>query len=236
MKAKEIIFSVLDLCKAAGSDDAYITEELVLFLCKKYRAFLIKKEQEKEKANADIASEFEYQEICLDLEKVAAMDGSPCTGGYYLRSTKSIPKILEGTTPRVYTMDFYQSTNISFVPKDKMRYVGNNQYLQNIIYSSLGTDFHLYLNSSNPQFGYLKKIRMNAIFEDPEEAAKLACPTEEGDEPQSCDPFEQEFPIREYLVPMLIELVAKQVSGGLYRPVDTKNENRDTLSDMNVKA
>ena len=117
-----------------------------------------------------------------------------------------------------------------------MRYVGNNQYLQNIIYSSLGTDFHLYLNSSNPQFGYLKKIRMNAIFEDPEEAAKLACPTEEGDEPTSCDPFEQEFPIREYLVPMLIELVAKQISGGLYRPVDTKNENRDTLSDMNVKG
>ena len=47
MKAKEIVYSILDLCKASGSDDSYVTEELVLFLCKKYRAFLLKKEEEK---------------------------------------------------------------------------------------------------------------------------------------------------------------------------------------------
>lgn len=231
MLAKEIVYSILDLVHAAGSDDAVITEEHVLFLCKKYRAFLIKKEQEKERATTDIASEFEYQEICLDLEKVA--DG-PCSG-FYLKSTKPIPKVLEGTTPRIYPTDFYQGTNITLVPKDKMRYVGTNKYLQNVIYGSIGTDFYLYLTSSNPQFAYLTKLRMSAIFEDPEEAAKLACPNDTGEESTSCDPFEMEFPIRDYLVPMLIELVAKQISGTLYRPIDSANNSADDLTKVTTR-
>ena len=230
MKAKEIVYSILDLCKASGSDDSYVTEELVLFLCKKYRAFLLKKEEEKNKYATDIASEFEYQQICIDLEKIAALDGSACTGGYYLKSTKPIPKILEGTTPKIYATDYFQGTNISLVPKEKMRYIGNNKYLQNMIYASIGTDFHLYVNSANPQFYYLKKLRMSAIFEDPEEAAKLTCPSDGSTEDTTCDPFEMEFPIREYLVPMLIELVVKQISGTAYRPEDTKNNASDDLS------
>ena len=236
MLAKEIVAACLDLTKASTSDDSYITEELVLFLCKKYRAFLIKKEQEKEKTSTDIASEFEYQEVCLDLEKIAAFDGNTCSNGYYLRSTKALPKMLEGTTPRVYPTDFYQGANITYVPKDKMKFTGNNKYLQNIIYSSLGPDFHLYLNSNNPQFSYLKKVRVIAVFEDPEEAAKLSCPSEDGStEVKRCDPFEMEFPIREYLVPLLIELVVKNLTGATYKPIDTKNDAKDNLSEVRVK-
>ena len=169
MKVSEIVYSCLDLAKAASSDDSYLTEEHVIFLCKKYRSLLIKREQDREKASTDIASEFEYQQICLNLEKVPAIDGEPCTGGYYLRTTQKIPKILEGTKPRLYPKDYYQGTNISYVSRDRMRYIGSNPYLHNIIYSSLGPDFHLYLNSNNPQFFYLageKKLRMSAVFED----------------------------------------------------------------------
>ena len=236
MLAKEIVAACLDLTKASTSDDSYITEELVLFLCKKYRAFLIKKEQEKEKTSTDIASEFEYQEVCLDLKKIAAFDGNTCSNGYYLRSTKALPKMLEGTTPRVYPTDFYQGANITYVPKDKMKFTGNNKYLQNIIYSSLGPDFHLYLNSNNPQFSYLKKVRVIAVFEDPEEAAKLSCSSDDGSaEVKRCDPFEMEFPIREYLVPLLIELVVKNLTGATYKPIDTKNDAKDNLSEVRVK-
>ena len=164
MLTSELVYSIIDLCKQGGSDDAVLNEEHIMFLCKKYRSFLIKKEQEKEKSSTDMASEFEYQQICLDLEKVAAMDGKPCTGGYYLRTKNAIPKILEGTFPRVYPIDFYQGINISYVARDRMRYIGSNPYLQNIIYTSLGPDLHLYLYSSNPQFLYLKQLRINAIF------------------------------------------------------------------------
>jgi hypothetical protein len=202
----------------------------VLFLCKKYRSFLIKKEQEKEKTTTDTASEFEYQQICLDLEKVPAIDGDPCTGGYYLRTVQKIPKILEGNQPRVYPADFYQGINIAYVSRDRMRYVGTNPYLQNIIYVSLGPDLHFYLNSSNPQFFYLEgenKLKVSAVFEDFDEAAEYLCDDSGNTEGVACDVLEAEFPIREYLVPTLIELVVKELTGGKYQVADIRNNAKD---------
>ena len=233
MLVKEIIYMCLDLAKAQTSDDSFWTEEHVLFLLKKYRSFLIKKEQEKQRATTDIASEFEYQQICLDLEKVAAIDGSPCSGGYYLRTTKKIPKILEGNEPRVYPIDFYQGINISYIPRDRMRYIGTNKFLQNIIYVSLGPDLHLYLNSSNPQFLYLKKLRMSAVFEDFDDVSDYLCDND-GDS-TACDVLDEVFPIREYLVPTLIELVVKELVGSEYKPSDEKNNSADDLSKVAIK-
>ena len=194
---------VLDLAKANTSDDSFFTEEHVIFLLKKYRSFLIKKEQEKQKSSTDIASEFEYQQICLDLEKVAAIDGEPCTGGYYLRTTKAIPKILEGNQPRVYPIDFYQSINICFIPRDRMRYVGTNKFLQNIIY------------------------------EDFDDVSDYLCDEDGSD--TSCDVLDESFPIREYLVPQLIELVVQQLVGAEYKPVDEKNNASDDLAKVGTK-
>lgn len=233
MLVKEIVYMCLDMAKAATSDDSYFNEEHVIFLLKKYRSILIKKEQDKKKEDTDIASEFEYQQICLDLEKVAAIDGEPCTGGYYLRTTKKIPKILEGSMPQVYPFDYYQGINICFIPRERMRYIGTNKFLQNIIYVSLGPDLHLYFNSNNPQFLYLKKIRVNAIFEDFDEASDLLC-DDEG-EPESCDVLDSVFPIRDYLVSTLIELVVQALVSSEYRPVDNNNNANDELSKVSLK-
>ena len=233
MLVKEIVYMVLDLAKAATSDDSFWTEDHVIFLLKKYRSFLIKKEQEKQKATTDIASEFEYQQICLDLEKVPAIDGEPCTGGYYLRTTKKIPKILEDNQPRVYPIDFYQGINISYIPRDRMRYVGTNKFLQNIIYISLGPDLHLYLNSNNPQFLYLKKLRMSAVFEDFDEVSSYLC--NDGGDSMACDVMDEVFPIREYLVPTLMELVVKELTSAKYQPVDEHNNAADDMSKVSTK-
>nr|DAG90181.1 MAG TPA: Structural protein [Crassvirales sp.]DAU82407.1 MAG TPA: Structural protein [Crassvirales sp.] len=233
MLVKEIVYMVLDLAKAATSDDSYFNEDHVIFLLKKYRSFLIKKEQEKQKATTDIASEFEYQQICLDLEKVPAIDGEPCTGGYYLRTTKKIPKILEDNQPRVYPVDFYQGINISYIPRDRMRYVGTNKFLQNIIYVSLGPDLHLYLNSSNPQFLYLKKLRMSAVFEDFDDISCYLC--DDDGNSKACDVLDEVFPIREYLVPTLMELVVKELTTAKYQPVDEHNNASDDMSKVSTK-
>ena len=230
MLVKELVYMALDLAKAQTSDDSYFNEEHVIFLLKKYRSFLIKKEQEKQRATTDIASEFEYQQICLDLEKTAAIDGSPCTGGYYLRTVQKIPKVLENNQPVIFPIDYYQGIHISYIPRDRMRYIGTNKFLRNIIYVSLGPDLHLYLKSSNPQFLHLQKIRMSAIFEDFDETADYLC---DGDNNStSCDVLDMEFPIREYLVPSLLELVVKELVGAKYHPADNLNNANDDLSDI----
>ena len=68
---------------------------------------------------------------------------------------------------------------------------------------------------------------MSAIFEDFDEAAGLLC--DQDGNPNACDVFESEFPIREYLVPQLIELVVKELSTGVYRPEDGRNDANDNL-------
>lgn len=230
MKVRDLVYMILDECKLSSSDDLYITEDHVIFLIKRYRSFLIKKEQEREKTTTDVASEFEYQQICLDLEKVEAIPGFPCEGGYYLRSTEPIPKILEGTVPRVYPIDFYGNINIAYVSRERMRFIGTNKFLKNIIYVSTGPDLHLYIKANNPQFSYLKHLRMNAIFEDFDEASSLLCDSEGND--TSCDPLDAEFPIRDYLVPTLIEMTVKELLGAAYRPMDKANNSDDDLADM----
>lgn len=231
MLVSEICYMVLDMLKSTSDDNLYV-EEHVIFLLKHYRSFLIKKEQEKEKASADIASEFEYQQICLDLEKVPAIAGQPCSG-YYLRTKQAMPKVLEGNKPRVYPIDYYQGVNITYISRDRMRFVGTNPFLQNIIYVSLGPDLHLYLTSTNPQFQYLKKLRVNAVFEEFDAAAGYLC--DDGGGSMACDVLDEEFPIRDYLVPPLIELVVKGLRGGQYNPTDERNNAKDDLSQVATK-
>ena len=232
MLVKEIVYMVLDLAKANTSDDSFFTEDHIVFLLKKYRSFLIKKELEKQKTS-NVPSEFEYQQICLDLEKVPAMDGEPCTGGYYLRTTQKIPKVLDETYPTVYPMDFFQGINICFVTRDKMRYVGTNKFLQNIIYVALGPDLHLYLRSNNPQFFYLQRLRMAAVFEDFDDASEYLCDND--GESMACDVLDEVFPIRDYLVPTLMELVVKELTGAIYKPSDEKNNASDDLNKVATK-
>jgi hypothetical protein len=108
-----------------------------------------------------------------------------------------------------------------------MMNTGTNKYLQNIIYASMGPDFHLYLSSSNPQFAYLKKVRFSAIFEDFEDARELLC--DDDGQSQICDILDMDFPIREHLVPPLIELVVKELTGAKYQLSDTRNNANEDI-------
>lgn len=57
---------------------------------------------------------------------------------------------------------------------------------------------------------------MAAIFEDFDDAADLLC---DGDgNSAACDILDAKFPIREYLIPTMIELIEKEILGVNYRP------------------
>ena len=225
---KELVYMCLDELKLY-SDDALYTEEHIMFLLGKYRTFLIKQRYSDVKKQIP---ESNYQTICLDLIEVPAISGEPCEGGSYLRSKEKIPFLMKIGNPRVYPIDYYQG-EITYVSRDRMRYVGYNKYLQNIIYASLGPDNYLYFKSFNPQFLYLEKIRMTGIFEDTLAASELQCPDENGN--IVCDVLDREFPIEAALVPPLIELVVKELLGAEYRPDDKTNDAKDELSEVASK-
>lgn len=213
---------VLDELKLS-SDDAQFTEDHVMFLLNKYRAFLLKQRYSDIKKQIP---ESNYQTICLDLIQVPAISGEPCEGGTYLRSKEKIPFLMQIGTPRVYPLDYYQG-EITYVSRDRMRYVGYNKFLQNIIYCSIGPNNYLYFKSFNPQYLYLEKVKFTGIFQDSMQASDLQCPDDNGE--TICDLVDRTFPIEDALVPPLIELVVKELAGPVYKPDDEENNAKDDL-------
>lgn len=225
MTWREVIYMALDELKGM-SDDFTFNENHVAFLCNKYRAFLLK-----QRYFADIKkaiAESNYQTLCLDLIEVPAISGEPCEGGNYLRSKEKIPNTMILGNPRVYPIDFYQG-NITYISRDRMRFIGYNKWMQDIIYCSIAPDHYLYFKSSNPQFLYLEKVKFSAIFEDAEKASELSC-----EESEICDILEKTFPIEEALVPPLIELVVNELKAE-YNPSDERNNANDDLDEVNIK-
>ena len=227
-KYKEIVSMVLDSLKIT-SDDSIFTEEHIIFLAGRYRSFLLK-----QRYYSDLKKqipESNYQTLCLSLEKIEAIEGLPCIGGYYLRTTKPIPDLLPFGNPRFYTSAGYFKGDITMVSKDRFKYIGNNKYLQNILYATLGPDSHVYLNSSNPQFFYLEgenKLKVTGIFEDSEKASELEC-NKDG-EVKEYDILDRDFPMEDALIAPLIELIVKELSPSIAAPEDKDNNANDDLS------
>lgn len=228
MKYKDIVYMVLDEIKSI-SDDAFFTEEHVILLVNNYRNFILKQRY------SDIKKpipESNYQTICLNLIQVPAIAGVPCEGGTFLRSKEKVPFMMKIGTPKVYPINYYLG-EITYVSRERMRYVGYNKYLQNIIYASLGPDNYLYLQSSNPQYLYLEKVRLTGIFENIESVSDLLC--DDSGDSINCDIMDKTFPIEDALVPPIIELVVKELLGAEYRPKDETNDAKDELSEVTSK-
>ena len=207
------------------SDDFTYTEDHVIFLLDKFRGFLLKQKYSDIKKQIP---ESNYQTICLDLIQVPAINGEPCEGGTYLRSNIKVPFLMQIGNPRVYPTDYYQG-DITYVSRDRMRYVGYNKYLKNIIYCSIGPDGYLYFKSSNPQFLYLKKLKIDAVFQNSQEATKLSC----GNSIDSnCDILDSEFPLEDTLISVLIQLMVQELSGARYLPTDKQNNASDDMSGL----
>lgn len=220
---REIVYMVLDELKIT-SDDSMFTEEHIMFLASKIRGLILKQQYKDVKKEIP---ESNFQTLCLDLIQVPAIAGEPCEGGTYLRSKERIPFLMNIATPKVYTEDYYEG-EISYVSRERMRYVGFNRWLPNIIYASIGPDNYLYFKSFNPQYLYLEKVRLTGIFEEPEKAAKYEC-DKEGD---FCDILDTPFHLEEALIPQVVQLVVKELSGSIYKPEDSTNNASDDLSNI----
>lgn len=213
---RELVYLVLDELKGE-SDDFDFTEDHIIFLLDKIRVLLLKQRY------SDIKKEIpesNYQTICLDLVETNSINGLPCSNDKYLKSIKQIPFLIPIGVQKVYPTDYYQG-EITLINRDRMKYVGYNRYLKNIIYCSLNPDKYLYFKSSNPQFIYLEKVKMTAIFEDSAGASELQCDT------VPCLLLDRLFPIEAGLITPLVELVVKELTPASLKPDDDNNNAKD---------
>ena len=218
MTYRELVYMVLDVLKI-HSDDAKFTEDHVIFLLTKYRAYALK--QTYAKAGKNIAHE-NYQTLLMTLSETV-LPNNTCGLGEYLISNEKIPSIIEVGNPKVYPVNYFNG-EISFVPKERMKYVGHNRFLPNIIYCSINTNDHMYFKSANPQFSMLEQAELYAVFEDPEDVYKT--------EDDYNGILDKDFPLEYALIPSVAELVIKDLTNGLYKPSDNSNDAQDALSDL----
>ena len=226
MTYKELVYLVLDELKLT-SDDSLINENHVIFLLSKYRNFILKQRY------SDIKKpipESNYQTICLDLQVTDNIEGLPCAGST-LKSVQQIPNLMKIGNQKVYPTDYFQG-EITLVSRERLRYVGHNKYLKNIIYCAIGPDKYLYFKSQNPNHLYLRKVRMTGIFDDVEKASELQC---SDNNENNCDILDREFPLESSLVPTIVELIVKELSNTIYQPQDEENDANDNLSEIKTK-
>ena len=224
MTYREIVYACLDILKLT-SDDSLYTEDHIIFLANKARTLLLKQRYSDIKKKIP---ESNYQTICLDLEKVQNIQDLECKGSS-LRTVQEIPYLMKIGNPKVYPQNYYLG-EITYISRERMRYVGHNKYLQNIIYCSLAPDNHLYFKSSNPQHLYLKKVQITGIFEDIQNASQLEC---NNDNSQCQDILDKTFPLEEGLVHPLIEIIVKQLGPSVDLPQDQENNAQDDLANNN---
>ena len=217
MTYRELIYITLDLSKLS-SDDMTINEEHVMFLLDKVRAALLWQKYKSAKLEVP---ESNYQRLCLSLEQ--DFDG-PCDGAY-LRSSEKVPHLMEIGNSVVHPSDYYKGLNICIVSRERMRYVGHNEILKNIIYCSIAPDGYLYFKSANPQFKYMDSIEFTGVFEEAAKAAALSCDA-------NCEPWDREFAFEESLAQLLIDNLVKEILGAAYRPADTENTANDDLATL----
>lgn len=223
----QIIYMVLDTLKE-HADDAYYTEEHVIFLANKMRAFLLERKYKNTRNSTFVEmSDENSQEICISLEATDIVPGS-CDGSW-LKSTEKIPSTITDSQPTILAPSDMVHSMVTYIAPERMPYVGYNKWLKNIIYASKSADGYLYLHSSNPQFMYLDSIKMDAVFADAEEAAKLSC-----EDSNACNILEMDFPLEQALVPSCIEMVVQELIGSRYAPEDKHNDAKDGLGEAGV--
>lgn len=206
MTYRELVYMCLDEIKLA-SDDSYITEDHILFLISKYRAFLLR--QKYEKTNMPV-SESNYQ--CISVT----------------RNEDIVPEIMSVAKPRVFTItgekDDTTTNFLTYVSPHRYHFVGENRILKPITYCTI--DHNKKLQCKNKK---LTNVNIYAVFEDIVKASEFNLVGGE-------DVLDCECPIETDLVSAVQELVVKDALGIAYRPKDNINNANDDLSSLGVAS
>lgn len=201
----EIVYMCLDEIKAM-SDDAYVTEDHIVFLISKYRSYLLAQKYGKTNLPVDY-SNFQTIEVMTD--------GSPSQPLFIMGIAK--PIIVNYTYAGVDRVEneFY------YVTYNRFKYVGINNYLKasnskHVGYATIDPEGRLRIQKDVAKLS--SNFEVTAVFEDI----------------TSFNGMETRCPIEEELVAGVMELVVKDVLGIAYRPEDKINNGSDDLSTVGM--
>jgi hypothetical protein len=215
------------------SDDSKFTEDHVIFLLNKYRAYAL---QQKYSKTLEGVNNRNYQSINIELKTDIKAFLQDISGGMILKSNKEIPSIINISLPEVQiettvvegeenTVTYEGNESIVFTTEDRIRYTGFNRFLKKVIYCCIDKNNIFILKcADNTRIGKINKVYLSAIFSDPISVFNFNA--------SDLDILDEEFPLEESLTPAVLELVLKDLTNGIYKPSDSTNNAQDALSDL----
>ena len=228
---REIVYMVHDQLKLS-SDDSFYTEEHILFIINKMRAMLLARKYNASKNKpAQQIEDSNFQDISFALEQTTVYPHG-CSA-LWLKTTEKVPSMMDMFTPKVFAVSDVVNELVTYIPAERMPYIGYNKWLGNIIYVAKGNDGYLYVRGNNPQFMYLQRLIVHGVVEDAVATAEASCECDE-DGNKICDVLDKEFPMESSLVPLLIEYTVQELSGSRYAPQDKDNNAKDDMSDAAI--
>ena len=227
---REIVYIILSELKIE-SDDSFYNEDYMLFLINKYRPLILKQRySDIRKAIPDA----NFQSINIDLEDSPEVTGDLTGAMRYRKSTVKIPLIMNlFDNQRITTVSSYNdywSSEITYVNKDRFKYTGYNKWLTKIVYASINPDEYLYLKSADTNITTLNKVKVTSIFEDPIEVNKL----NKDNNGKIKDPLDIECPFEANLIPILVQMIVKEILPSQARDIDSENNASDDSPDGNT--
>lgn len=233
MTYRELVYMALDALKI-HSDDSKFTEDHVIFLLNKYRAYIL---QQKYSKTLEGINNRNYQSINIELKTDIKAFLQDISGGKILKSNKEIPSIINISLPEVQiettvvegeeenAVTYEGNESIVFTTEDRIRYTGFNRFLKKVIYCCIDKNNIFILKcADNTRISKINKVYLSAIFSDPISVFNFNA--------SDSDILDEEFPLEESLTPAVLELVLKDLTNGIYKPSDNTNNAQDALSDL----
>jgi len=233
MTYKELVYMALDALKI-HSDDSKFTEDHVVFLLNKYRAYALVQKYSK---TLEGINNRNYQSINIECKTDIKAFLQDISGGRVLKSNKEIPSIISLSLPEVQiettivegegenTVTYEGNEAIVFTTEDRIRYTGFNRFLKKVIYCCIDKNNIFILKcADSTRINNIKEVYLSAIFSDPISVFNF--------NESNLDILDEEFPLEDVLVPTVLELVLKDLTNGIYKPSDNFNDAQDALSDL----
>lgn len=225
---RELIYIISDKLKLS-SDDSMFGEEHIMFLINRYRPLILKQRY------SDVKKEIpdtNFQSIVLEIQDSPSISPLELNEKiHYMRTKVKIPSIINlNGGQRIISLSSqndYWGTDITYVNKDRFKYVGINRYLANVVYGSINPDSYLYIKSQDERLYQLDKVMITTIFEDPTEVNKLILDVNG----KYKNPLDIECPFEANLVPVLIQMIEKELLPSQFRISDGVNNAKDDAAD-----
>lgn len=218
MTKLEIIYDIKEKLQITTDDDIF-TNEYLAHLIDVKRMVLIKQTFSNVTKSIPVAC---LSEICLGLEVVDAITGSPLFG-HVLRTKQVIPTVINISGREdlitVRSIDNF-TTGFNSVAMERFPFLGHNKYLNNQIYTAINADGRIYFYSKRVNFMMMSKVIARGVFESPAKANEMSCLS-------TCEELDNEYPLEGYMINDIVSLIVKDLMVPLQIPNDEKNDSTD---------